>query len=313
MPRKRIALVGGGQIGGILALLLTQKELGDLLIIDTPEQAERMQGKALDIMGYRPNGGHDVELRGSGDFADLEGADVVVITAGMARRPGMSREDLLDVNLGIVRHVGEQVRRHAPEAFCIVTTNPLDAIVYAFHQASGLPHHRVVGMAGALDSARFRTYLAMETGYSVEDVACLVMGGHGPTMIPLIRTATIGGVPITDLLSPERIEAVAERTRNAGTEIVSLLGSGSAFVSSAAAIAEMVEAHVRDKRRVIASAAYCQGEYGVDGYFMGVPCVIGAAGVEQVIEFPLTPDEQRLFDNSFGAVQASVRKVRENP
>ncbi|MET0046635.1 MAG: malate dehydrogenase [Sedimenticola sp.] len=309
MSRKRIALIGGGQIGGVLALLLTQKELGDITIVDIPEFGERMQGKALDIMGYRPNGGHDIDLEGSGDFSAIAGADVIVITAGMARRPGMSRDDLLEVNLMIIQGVAEEVKAHAPDAFVIVTTNPLDAIVYAFHKTSGLPANQVVGMAGALDTARFRTYLAMETGYSVEDVSCLVMGGHGPTMIPVIRTATIGGVPITDLLSRDRIDAIAERTRNAGTEIVQLLGNGSAFVSSASAIAEMVEAYIKDKKRVIASAALCNGEYGVDGFFMGVPCIIGAGGMEGVIEFDLNEEERTLFDDTLEAVKSSVERT----
>ncbi|MES9959737.1 MAG: malate dehydrogenase [Sedimenticola sp.] len=309
MPRKRIALIGGGQIGGVLALLLTQKELGDITIVDIPEFGERMQGKALDIMGYRPNGGHDINLEGSGDFSAIAGADVIVITAGMARRPGMSRDDLLEVNLKIIQGVAEEVKAHAPDAFVIVTTNPLDAIVYAFHKTSGLPANQVVGMAGALDTARFRTYLAMETGYSVEDVSCLVMGGHGPTMIPVIRTATIGGVPITDLLPRDRIDAIAERTRNAGTEIVQLLGNGSAFVSSASAIAEMVEAYIKDKKRVIASAALCNGEYGVDGFFMGVPCIIGAGGMEGVIEFDLNEEERTLFDATLEAVKSSVERT----
>ncbi|MES9868455.1 MAG: malate dehydrogenase [Sedimenticola sp.] len=309
MPRKRIALIGGGQIGGVLALLLTQKELGDITIVDIPEFGERMQGKALDIMGYRPNGGHDINLEGSGDFSAIAGADVIVITAGMARRPGMSRDDLLEVNLKIIQGVAEEVKVHAPDAFVIVTTNPLDAIVYAFHKTSGLPANQVVGMAGALDTARFRTYLAMETGYSVEDVSCLVMGGHGPTMIPVIRTATIGGVPITDLLPRDRIDAIAERTRNAGTEIVQLLGNGSAFVSSASAIAEMVEAYIKDKKRVIASAALCNGEYGVDGFFMGVPCIIGAGGMEGVIEFDLNEEERTLFDDTLEAVKSSVERT----
>ncbi|MES9955493.1 MAG: malate dehydrogenase [Sedimenticola sp.] len=309
MPRKRIALIGGGQIGGVLALLLTQKELGDITIVDIPEFGERMQGKALDIMGYRPNGGHDIDLEGSGDFSAIAGADVIVITAGMARRPGMSRDDLLEVNLKIIQGVAKEVKAHAPDAFVIVTTNPLDAIVYAFHKTSGLPANQVVGMAGALDTARFRTYLAMETGYSVEDVSCLVMGGHGPTMIPVIRTATIGGVPITDLLSRDRIDAIAERTRNAGTEIVQLLGNGSAFVSSASAIAEMVEAYIKDKKRVIASAALCNGEYGVDGFFMGVPCIIGAGGMEGVIEFDLNEEERTLFDDTLEAVKSSVERT----
>ncbi|MET0023212.1 MAG: malate dehydrogenase [Sedimenticola sp.] len=309
MPRKRIALIGGGQIGGVLALLLTQKELGDITIVDIPEFGERMQGKALDIMGYRPNGGHDINLEGSGKFSAIAGADVIVITAGMARRPGMSRDDLLEVNLKIIQGVAEEVKAHAPDAFVIVTTNPLDAIVYAFHKTSGLPANQVVGMAGALDTARFRTYLAMETGYSVEDVSCLVMGGHGPTMIPVIRTATIGGVPITDLLPRDRIDAIAERTRNAGTEIVQLLGNGSAFVSSASAIAEMVEAYIKDKKRVIASAALCNGEYGVDGFFMGVPCIIGAGGMEGVIEFDLNEEERTLFDTTLEAVKSSVERT----
>ncbi|MET0014198.1 MAG: malate dehydrogenase [Sedimenticola sp.] len=309
MPRKRIALIGGGQIGGVLALLLTQKELGDITIVDIPEFGERMQGKALDIMGYRPNGGHDINLEGSGKFSAIAGADVIVITAGMARRPGMSRDDLLEVNLKIIQGVAEEVKAHAPDAFVIVTTNPLDAIVYAFHKTSGLPANQVVGMAGALDTARFRTYLAMETGYSVEDVSCLVMGGHGPTMIPVIRTATIGGVPITDLLPRDKIDAIAERTRNAGTEIVQLLGNGSAFVSSASAIAEMVEAYIKDKKRVIASAALCNGEYGVDGFFMGVPCIIGAGGMEGVIEFDLNEEERTLFDTTLEAVKSSVERT----
>ncbi|MES9874001.1 MAG: malate dehydrogenase [Candidatus Sedimenticola sp. PURPLELP] len=309
MSRKRIALIGGGQIGGVLALLLTQKELGDVTIVDIPDYGDRMKGKALDIMGYRPNGGHDVNLEGSGNFSDIKGADVIVITAGMARRPGMSRDDLLEINLKIIREVAEEVKTHAPDAFVIVTTNPLDAIVYAFHKTSGLPANQVVGMAGALDTARFRTYLAMETGYSVEDISCLVMGGHGPTMIPVVRTATIGGIPVTDLLPREKIDAIAERTRNAGTEIVQLLGNGSAFVSSASAIAEMVEAYIKDKKRVIASAALCNGEYGVDGFFMGVPCIIGAGGMEGVIEFELNDEEQTLFDATLEAVKSSVERT----
>lgn len=309
MAKKRIALIGGGQIGGILALLATQKELGDLILIDLPDLASRMEGKALDIMGYRPQGGYDVNLEGSGDFADIRGADIIVITAGVARRPGMSREDLLEVNLGVIKTIASAVKTHAPGAFVIVATNPLDSIVYAFHKLSGLPRHRVVGMAGSLDTARFRTYLAMASGLSVHDVSCLVMGGHGPTMIPLVRTATIGGVPITELLTTEQIEAVTERTRNAGSEIVQLLGNGSAFVSSAAAIVEMMEAFIKDKKRVIPSAVLCQGEYGVNGYFMGVPCVIGDAGVERIVEFDLTPDEQTLFDATLDAVRKSVERT----
>lgn len=309
MSRKKIALVGGGQIGGVLALQLAQEELGDVVIIDVPDREDQMKGKALDIMGFRPQRGQDTLLSGSGDFAALEGADVVVITAGVPRRPGMSREDLLEINVNIIKGVATAVKRYAPEAFVVVTSNPLDSIVYAFYKISGLPARQIAGMAGALDTARFRTNIAMEAGMSVKDVSCLVMGGHGPTMIPLVRTATVGGVPLEAILPPERIEAAVERTRNGGTEIVQLLGSGSAFVSPAAAVLEMVEAYLKDKKRLIPSAVLCNGEYGVNGYFMGVPCVIGAGGVEKVVEFELTADERALFDKTLAVVQESVEQT----
>jgi malate dehydrogenase len=221
----------------------------------------------------------------------------------------MSREDLLEINVSIIKGVAAAVKRYAPEAFVVVTTNPLDSIVYAFHKLSGLPARQIAGMAGALDTARFRTNIAMEAGVSVKDVSCLVMGGHGPTMIPLVRTATVGGVPLEAILSPEQIEAAVERTRNGGTEIVQLLGSGSAFVSPAAAVLEMVEAYLKDKKRLIPSAALCNGEFGVDGYFMGVPCLIGAGGVEKVVEFELTADERALFDKTLAVVQESVEQT----
>lgn len=309
MSRKKIALVGGGQIGGVLALQLAQEELGDVVIIDVPDREDQMKGKALDIMGFRPQRGQDTLLSGSGDFAALEGADVVVITAGVPRRPGMSREDLLEINVNIIKGVATAVKRYAPEAFVVVTSNPLDSIVYAFYKISGLPARQIAGMAGALDTARFRTNIAMEAGMSVKDVSCLVMGGHGPTMIPLVRTATVGGVPLEAILPLERIEAAVERTRNGGTEIVQLLGSGSAFVSPAAAVLEMVEAYLKDKKRLIPSAVLCSGEYGVNGYFMGVPCVIGAGGVEKVVEFELTADERALFDKTLAVVQESVEQT----
>ncbi|MCP4040509.1 MAG: malate dehydrogenase [Gammaproteobacteria bacterium] len=306
MPRNKIVLVGGGQIGGILALLTTQQELGDVTIIDVPQAAEMVKGKALDIMELRPLGGHDVDLNGSGDLADVANADVVVITAGVPRRPGMNREDLLHINLRIIKDVAEHVEQYAPNAFVILTTNPLDAMVYAFYKFSGLPQNQVVGMAGALDTSRFKAFIAMEAGVSVEDVSCLVMGGHGPSMIPLIRTATVSGVPITALLSPEQIDAITERTRNAGTEIVKLLGNGSAFFNPAAAVIDMMEAHLKDKKRVIPSATLCTGEFGVNGYFVGVPAVIGAGGVEKVIEFDLTPEEQIMMDNTVGTVKQHI-------
>ena len=310
MGRRKIALIGGGQIGGTLALLITQKALGDVVLVDRPELEGPMRGKALDLMALRPHGGHDVAIRGSGDYAAIGGADLVIVTAGLPRKPGMDREDLLDTNLRIVRQVAQQVRQHAPDAFVILTTNPLDAMVYAFHHYSGLPPQRLAGMAGALDSGRFRSFIAMETGLSVADVSALVIGGHGPSMIPLTRTATVGGIPLADLLTAEQIRSIVARTREAGTEIVQLLGNGSAFYSPAAAAVEMAEACLRDRKRVIPAAALCRGEYGVDGLFLGVPCVIGSGGGERVIEFQLTPEERALFDATTERVRATVAALR---
>ena len=306
MPRKKIALVGGGSIGSTLALLATQKELGDVVIIDLPQQEGPVRGKALDLMALRPHGGFDVEVSGDSDYSAIEGADVVVVTAGVPRKPGMNREDLLEINLKIVQSVALQVKQYAPGAFVILTTNPLDAIVYAFHKYSGLPKNRVVGMAGSLDSGRFRTFIAMETGLSVEDVSGMVMGGHGPAMIPLVRTANVGGVPLTDLLGAEQIESIIKRTQEAGSEIVQLLGTGSAFYSPAAAAITMLEAFIKDKRRVIPCSALCEGEYGIDGYFVGVPCVIGARGVEQIIEIDLVPKEREQLDKTLETVKKTV-------
>ena len=310
MARNKIALIGGGQIGGILALQAAERELGDVLLVDIPQKEGFIKGKALDIMQLRPHAGLDVDLTGSGDFSAIAGADIVVITAGVPRKPGMTRDDLLSVNLNIIRHVAEQVKQHAPEAFVVLTTNPLDAMVYAFHKLSGLPKQRVVGMAGALDGARFRTFIAMETGLSVKDVCCLVMGGHGPTMLPLTRTATVGGVPLTALLDHDRIDAIVQRTRDAGTELVKLYETGSAYFSPSGATIEMVEAYLKDKKRVISSAALCEGEYGVSGLFIGVPCVIGAGGVERILEFELTDEEQAMLRQTVAAVEKTVGEVR---
>ncbi len=309
MSRKKIALIGGGQIGSILALLITQKELGDVVILDRPDFSDPMKGKALDIMALRPHGGYDVNLSGTGDYADIEGADVVVVTAGLPRKPGMTRDDLLEINLGIIRDVAENIQQYAPGAFVILTTNPLDAMVYAFYKISGLPKERVAGMAGALDSGRFRAFVSMETGLSSEDVSAIVLGGHGPTMIPLVRTATVGGVPLDALLSKEKIDAIADRTREAGTEVVKLLGNGSAYNSPAASCCEMVEAYLKDKKRVISSAALCEGEYGIDGYFMGVPCVIGSGGVEKILEFEMTAEEQAMLDKTLKAIIDTVKET----
>jgi|TARA_B100001964_G_C14204418_1_gene587396 malate dehydrogenase len=306
MNRKKIALIGGGQIGGNLALIAAQKELGDVVILDIPEAEGMAKGKALDIMQLRPHDGYDVNLSGTSDYADIEGADVVVITAGVPRKPGMDREDLLSINIKIITNVAENVRKYAPNAFVIVVSNPLDAIVYSFYKVSGFPKNRVVGMAGALDTGRFRTFLSMETGYSVQDIHCMVMGGHGDTMVPIIRTANVAGIPITELVPADRLEAIVKRTRVAGGEIVKLFGNGSAFYAPAQCAMEMAEAYILDKKRVIPSAALCEGEYGIDGYFIGVPAVIGAGGVEKIIEFELTEDENAALQNTFEHVKKTV-------
>tara|TARA_B100000315_G_scaffold188911_1_gene178700 strand:+ start:30777 stop:31715 length:939 start_codon:yes stop_codon:yes gene_type:complete len=312
VKRSKISLIGGGQIGGILALIATQKELGDIQIIDIPEAEGMIKGKALDIMQARPHDGYDINLEGSSDFSNIKNSDVIIITAGVPRKPGMTREDLLEINLKIISNIANEVKKHAPDAFAIVVSNPLDAIVYAFQQVSGFSKNRVVGMAGALDNARFRTFIAMETGYSVQDVSCIVMGGHGPTMIPLTRLATVGGVPVTDILPEEIINSVVKRVKEAGTELVKLYGNGSAFFSPAAAIMEMAEAYLKDKKRVIPSAALCEGEYGINGYFIGVPCVIGGGGVEKILEITLTDDEKKLLENTLNKVKSTVAETGLN-
>lgn len=309
MSRKKIAVIGGGQIGGILALLAAQKELGDIVILDIPQMEGQVKGKALDQMALRPHDGYDANITGSSDYEDIRDSDLIMITAGLARKPGMTREDLLGTNLKIMKDVAENVKRVAPNAFVILTTNPLDAMVYAFHKYSGMPKNQIIGMAGALDSGRFRAFIAMETGLSVQDVSGMVMGGHGPEMLPLIRTANVGGVPLTALLSQEKIDAIIKRTQEAGTEVVKLLGNGSAYFSPAASVIEMAEAFVKDKKRVIPSAALCEGEYGIDGLFVGVPAVIGAGGVERVVEFDLTPDEQVLLDKTVETVKKTVAET----
>lgn len=309
MSRKKIALIGGGQVGGILALILAEKELGDVVVLDIPDIESKVRGKALDIMAARPHDGYDVNLEGTSDYAGIEGAHVIVITAGVPRKPGMTRDDLLSINLRIMRQVADNVKKYAPDSFVIVVSNPLDAMVYAFYKLSGFPKNRVVGMAGALDNGRFRTFIAMETGLSVQDVSCIVMGGHGPTMVPLPRLASVGGVPLSALLPQDRIDAIVKRVQEAGTEIVKLYANGSAYFSPAAAIAEMVEAFLKDKKRVIPSAARCEGEFGIDGYFIGVPCVIGAGGVERILEIDLTEEEKGSLDNTLEAVKKTVEET----
>ena len=283
MARKKITMIGGGQIGGNLALLAAQKELGDVIIFDIPRAEGMVKGKALDLMQLRPHDGHDSNITGTSDWNDVKGTDVFIITAGIPRKPGMDREDLLGINLGIMKDVATNIKEQAPNAFVIVISNPLDAMVYAFYKVSGFSKNQVVGMAGALDSGRFRAFIAMETGFSVQDVTCMVLGGHGDTMVPITRLATVGGVPVTDLISAERLKEIEDRTRVAGGEIVKLFGNGSAFYAPAQSAIEMAESFIRDKKRVIPCASLCEGEFGVDGYFIGVPTVIGAGGVEKVL------------------------------
>ena len=310
MARKKIALVGGGQIGGNLALLATQKELGDIVIYDIPQAEGMTKGKSLDIMQLRPHDGYDVILEGTSDPAGLKDADVVIITAGIPRKPGMDREDLLEINIKIITDVANNVKKYAPNAFVIVVSNPLDAIVYSFYKVSGFSKNKVIGMAGALDSGRFRAFLAMETGYSVQDVNCMVLGGHGDTMVAITRLATIGGIPAEELIPKERLDAIVERVRFAGGELVKLYGNGSAYYAPAASAIEMAEAYLKDKKRVIPSAALCEGEFGVDGYFIGVPTVIGAGGIEKILEFKLLPEEQEMLNNTLIAVKKTVAETK---
>ena len=309
MARKKITMIGGGQIGGNLALLAAQKELGDVVIFDIPRAEGMVKGKALDLMQLRPHDGHDSNITGTSDWNDVKGTDVFIITAGIPRKPGMDREDLLGINLGIMKDVATNIKEQAPNAFVIVISNPLDAMVYAFYKVSGFPKNQVVGMAGALDSGRFRTFIAMETGYSVQDVTCMVLGGHGDTMVPVTRLATVGGVPVTDLISAQRLKEIEDRTRVAGGEIVKLFGNGSAFYAPAQSAIEMAESFIRDKKRVIPCASLCEGEFGVDGFFIGVPTVIGSGGVEKVLEFSLTDEEKVGLNKTLDAVKKTVAET----
>ena len=307
MARPKIALIGGGNIGGVLAEQIAYRELGDVVLFDVVEGLP--QGKALDIAEGAPLLGADAKVVGTNRYEDLAGADLVIITAGLARKPGMSRDDLLKTNLGIMKQVAEGVKQHAPRAQVIVVSNPLDAMVYTFKQISGFPKNRVVGMAGVLDSTRFRSFVAWELGVSVEDVTALVLGGHGDTMVPLVRYCTVAGIPVTKLLPKPKLDAIVERTKNAGGEVVALLKTGSAFVSPAASAIVMAEAILKDKKRVLACACLCEGEYGVQGLYVGVPCVLGAGGVERIIEIELDPEERKLFDASLEHVRKLVAEI----
>ena len=309
MPRPKISLIGGGQIGGNLALIAAQKELGDITIFDIPKAEGMVKGKALDLMQLRPHDGYDTNIYGTSNWDKLKDTDVFIITAGIPRKPGMNREDLLEINLGIMKDVATNIKEQAPNSFVIVISNPLDAMVYTFYKMSGFSKHKVVGMAGALDSARFRTFIAMETGCSVQDITCMVLGGHGDTMVPITRLATVGGVPLEELIPPERLEEIVDRTRFAGGEIVKLFGNGSAYYAPAQSAIEMAESYLKDKKRVIPCASLCEGEFGIDGYFIGVPTVIGSGGVEKILEFDLKDEEKLALNNTLEAVKNTVKET----
>jgi malate dehydrogenase len=309
MARPKIALIGAGQIGGTLAHLAALKELGDIVLFDIMEGTP--QGKALDIAESAPVSKVDAGLKGTNDYADIAGADVCIVTAGVPRKPGMSRDDLLGINLKVMKAVGEGIKANAPDAFVICITNPLDAMVWALREFSGLPVEKVCGMAGVLDSARFRYFLAEEFEVSVKDVTAFVLGGHGDTMVPLTRYSTVAGIPLPDLVkmgwtTQEKLDAIVQRTRDGGAEIVGLLGNGSAFYAPAASAIEMAESYLKDQKRVLPCAAHVKGAYGLDGLYVGVPTVIGAAGIERVVAINLDKDEQAMFDKSVDAVKGLV-------
>jgi malate dehydrogenase len=307
MARAKIALVGAGQIGGTMALVAAQKQLGDIITVDIMEGVP--QGKSLDIMHGRSLIPTSSTLTGSNSYDAIEGADVVIVTAGLPRKPGMSRDDLLDVNFGIIKAVGDNIKTKAPNAFVIVVTNPLDAMVYAMQRVTGFPAHKVAGMAGVLDSARFAALVAMELNVSNEDVQALVMGGHGDTMVPLMRYCSVGGIPVTQLLSKEKLDVIAKRTANAGGEVVALLKTGSAFYSPALSAIHMAEAYLKDKKNVLSCAAKLNGEYGIKDLYAGVPVIMGAGGIEKVIEVELDATERKMFDVSIAAVKSLVEWV----
>ncbi len=317
MARPKIALIGGGQIGGVLAQLCALRELGDVVLFDIVEGLP--QGKCLDIAEAAPVDGFDVNLKGTNDYADIAGAAVVIVTAGLPRKPGMSRDDLIEVNSKIMTSVSEGIKKHAPNAFVIVISNPLDAMVTLCQKITGFPHNRVIGQAGVLDSARFQAFIAWELGVSVKDVNAMTLGGHGDDMVPLVRYASVQGIPVMELLekkyksaakAKEVMEAMVKRTRGAGGEVVALLKTGSAFYSPASSTMAMAESIIKDQKRVLPTCVYLNGEFGVKGYYVGVPAVLGAKGVEKILEFKLDAEEQALMDKSVAAVKGLVDSLK---
>ncbi|QEM68495.1 malate dehydrogenase [Geobacter sp. FeAm09] len=317
MARKKIALIGGGQIGGVLAQLAALRELGDVVLFDIVEGLP--QGKCLDIAEASPVDGFDVELKGTNDYKDIAGSDVVIVTAGLPRKPGMSRDDLIEVNSKIIASVGEGIKQYAPNSFVIVISNPLDAMVTLLQRITGFPYNRVIGQAGVLDSARFEAFIAWELGVSVKDVTAMTLGGHGDDMVPLVRYASVKGIPVLELLerkykdkakAKEVMEAMVKRTRGAGGEVVALLKTGSAFYSPASSAIAMAESILKDQKRVLPTCCFLQGEYGVNGYYVGVPAVLGSNGVENILEFALDAEEQAMMDKSVAAVKGLVDSLK---
>ena len=317
MARKKIALIGGGQIGGVLAQLCALRELGDVVLFDIVEGLP--QGKMLDIAEAAPVDGYDVNLKGTNSYEDIKGADVVIVTAGLPRKPGMSRDDLIEVNSKIMTSVAEGIKANAPNAFIIVISNPLDAMVTLCQKITGFPHNRVIGQAGVLDSARFITFIAWELGVSVKDVNAMTLGGHGDDMVPLVRYASVNGIPVMELLekkyndkakAKEVMDAMVKRTRGAGGEVVALLKTGSAFYSPASSAISMAESILKDQKRVLPTCAYLNGEFGVKGFYVGVPCVLGAGGIERILEFELDAEEQAMMDKSVAAVKELVGSMK---
>jgi malate dehydrogenase len=310
MRRAKISIIGAGNVGATAAHWAASKELGDIVLVDIPAVEGMPQGKALDLYESSPIEGFDSRIIGATSYEPTANSDVVIVTAGVARKPGMSRDDLININTGIVKTVAENVARHSPNAVMIVVSNPLDAMVYVAWKASGFPTKRVIGQAGVLDTARFRSFLALEVGCSVEDVQALLLGGHGDDMVPLARYTFAGGIPITQLVKKERLDEIIKRARNGGKEIVDLLKTGSAYYAPAAATVQMAEAIIRDKKRILPCAAYCDKEYGIGGYFVGVPVVLGTDGVERIIEVELDAEERKMFHSSVDHVKELVKTVK---
>ena len=307
--RAKIAVIGAGNVGATCALWIVSQQLGDVVLVDIPQMESATRGKALDLYECAPVRRFDCTVTGTADYADIAGADVVVLTACVPRKPGMSRDDLVKTNVAIVRSVSEQIAAHAPGSIVIVVSNPLDAMVYTAWKVTGFPTSRIVGQAGCLDMARFKAFIAEETGFSVEDISTLLLGGHGDDMVPLPRFTNISGIPVTEFMSAERLDELVERAKQGGGEIVELLGT-SAYYAPAAAVTQMVEAIVRDKKRILPCAGYCDGQYGIDGLFVGVPCVLGAAGMERILEVNLKAGEQALLTASAAHVRELVELVR---